>query len=196
MRGTLAVRVMLISILGIIPAYAGNTGGQGDVDIHFGDHPRICGEHLGVSAVERHHPGSSPHMRGTPVALLPPLVSMGIIPAYAGNTHHFLAEFYLARDHPRICGEHICSGSYVITVPGSSPHMRGTRVLSTSSGRNTGIIPAYAGNTVSIQIQAVIVWDHPRICGEHFMDGINMCATPGSSPHMRGTLKGMCTYLG
>ena len=36
-------------------------------------------------------------MRGTPVALLPPLVFMGIIPAYAGNTLRDYSNFVVSK---------------------------------------------------------------------------------------------------
>ena len=32
----------------------------------------------------------------------------------------------------------------------------------------TGIIPAYAGNTDSSGQTSTAWWDHPRVCGEHF----------------------------
>ena len=138
---------------GIIPAYAGNT-------------VRDAG-HRGAIR------GSSPHTRGTlpPRSLCCPLprdhprirgehrdvmrilpLSVGIIPAYAGNTGAWRspAEFVLGSsphtrgtpswaitslpitwDHPRIRGEH-------------SP-------LSIFHGMNTGIIPAYAGNTMRLR---------------------------------------------
>ena len=153
----------------IIPAYAGNTSRRGDSAIWSA--------------------GSSPHTRGTLVRQAGKMETgrdhprirgehrrphreehrrQGIIPAYAGNTHYSLEN--------------------IDTVPGSSPHTRGTRsTLRRSTSRS---------------------WDHPRIRGEH--DGIRRCtcriagiipayagntffeaiqnAQPlGSSPHTRGT---------
>lgn len=68
-------------------------------------------------------------------------------PAYARSTHSSGSTRRLARDHPRICGEH---EQYLIacsTVPGSTPRMQGTL-----SGLNAGraavlFTPAYAGST-------------------------------------------------
>ncbi len=50
----------------------------------------------------------------------------------------------------------------------------------------TGIIPAYAGSTVSGIAGHPTGWDHPRVCGEH--DGRNRSRGDrrGSSPRMRG----------
>ena len=165
-------------LLGIIPAYAGNT--------------RLS------CAVSGAHAGSSPHTRGTPWTRSPApswtrdhprirgehvarpmaqLLAVGIIPAYAGNTEE---EYYdkksgegssphtrgtpsassratsSTRDHPRIRGEHKARG-----------------VL---GNRGAGIIPAYAGNTKPV------------------FDSVNM--RRGSSPHTRGTpcTCASCTY--
>ena len=54
--------------LGIIPAYAGNTGWLGSWDTFQGDHPRVCGEHHTLPFSPSCHSGSSPRMRGTPTA--------------------------------------------------------------------------------------------------------------------------------
>ena len=51
----------------------------------------------------------------------------------------------------------------------------------------SGIIPAYAGNTITLSAMQAEYWDHPRICGEHMSSMLLCSSTPGSSPHMRGT---------
>ena len=91
--------------------------------------------------------GSSPRMRGTHMFGIGGQGGKGIIPAYAGNTLFYSTIVVSMGDHPRVCGEHICSGSYVITVPGSSPRMRGTLDWRGFQRVGDEIIPAYAGNT-------------------------------------------------
>ena len=86
MRGTLGCIGSIELLLGIIPAYAGNTGVPLNKVFHIGDHPRICGEHGKGRARERARSGSSPHMRGTLSVCAVPYRRRGIIPAYAGNT--------------------------------------------------------------------------------------------------------------
>ena len=83
--------------------------------------------------------------------------------------------------------EHICSGSYVMTVPGSSPRMRGTPFRHGLFAVPVGIIPAYAGNTASTIILRQGRGDHPRVCGEHAPADKAEAAVAGSSPRMRGT---------
>ena len=106
-------------------------------------------------------------MRGTPDQLDREGHGRGIIPAYAGNTARTRRSSIRPRDHPRICGEHSHSPSAMSVPGGSSPHMRGTPSHHAGLGYGGGIIPAYAGNTVSY-----------RPIRLHRM---------GSSPHMRGT---------
>ena len=147
MRGTPRLRCVTPSLSGIIPAYAGNTVIGAYIAPGVRDHPRICGEHMNVTGYQETPWGSSPHMRGTPQRPIPTTGALGIIPAYAGNTHTSNHRTCDAWDHPRICGEHHCSMLAVVFAVGSSPHMRGTHVTGAGTSYNSGIIPAYAGNT-------------------------------------------------
>ena len=74
-----------------------------------------------------------------------------------------------------------------MTVPGSSPRMRGTRGLDETAEILKGIIPAYAGNTRLSSRKGYPFGDHPRVCGEHASLLIAVSAGAGSSPRMRGT---------
>ena len=187
MRGTLGTFATQVPNPGIIPAYAGNTAVRNFFRYLYRDHPRICGEHGISDSSGGTRSGSSPHMRGTHAFNLANGLIGGIIPAYAGNTWADSPFCLRARDHPRICGEHAKHGNQVMSREGSSPHMRGTLAPLSSVTIFTGIIPAYAGNTMACRRLRRAHWDHPRICGEH--DGITVAVkqTPGSSPHMRGT---------
>ena len=111
----------------------------------------------------------------------------GIIPACAGNTG--VAGFTKARnrDHPRMCGEHPTNADDTKVNPGSSPHVRGTQHENSVLDRVLGIIPACAGNTVFQKASETMVWDHPRMCGEHFCMRRRTPLQMGSSPHVRGT---------
>ena len=115
---------------GIIPAYAGSTGGA-----HT---PSPTGR------------GSSPHTRGALHAERCSSRKTGIIPAYAGSTGSFVAARPWARDHPRIRGEHNGRFPAVWISDGSSPHTRGARVGDQLPQLLPGIIPAYAGSTYHI----------------------------------------------
>ena len=171
MRGTLRDAPWVAKGIGIIPAYAGNTLAMAILQALRRDHPRVCGEHEPVTPIFSHFPGSSPRMRGTRFGLSLKVLSDGIIPAYAGNTGNRRHRCYRWWDHPRVCGEHSCSWTPAATSTGSSPRMRGTLDQTGACDVAPGIIPAYAGNTAWLLPASFLVWDHPRVCGEHRCEG-------------------------
>ena len=65
--------------------------------------------------------------------------------------------------------------------------MRGTLDGGSPIWLLAGIIPAYAGNTRSASLRSEAPWDHPRVCGEHFIEQTDAPRIVGSSPRMRGT---------
>ena len=107
MRGTHGLKRRRIIIIGIIPAYAGNTRAETTSDYYNWDHPRVCGEHAAVLMLRMVCLGSSPRMRGTPRIHHIGALRGGIIPAYAGNTCVQSTPPPVSRDHPRVCGEHL-----------------------------------------------------------------------------------------
>ena len=85
-RGTHGEAAHLADHAGIIPACAGNT-----LALHRGahsprDHPRVCGEHLFTLPAGLEAAGSSPRVRGTRRLVVLTILTLGIIPACAGNT--------------------------------------------------------------------------------------------------------------
>ena len=152
---------------GIIPACAGNTGFEQKRRTLVVDHPRVCGEHCAAPPPWPISLGSSPRVRGTPHICNSGVIWRGIIPACAGNTLPSPAWRASARDHPRVCGEHVIRSAMNIMSMGSSPRVRGTLDKANHIAAALGIIPACAGNTKIF------------------------CASfpyrPGSSPRVRGT---------
>ena len=71
--------------------------------------------------------------------------------------------------------------------------MRGTPLKTFYDGRETRIIPAYAGNTSSAMLNSFSFRDHPRVCGEHQCPRGHISTSWGSSPRMRGT-RGLAVY--
>ena len=74
-----------------------------------------------------------------------------------------------------------------VSLLGSSPRMRGTRVVRDVQAPENRIIPAHAGNSVRQGHRADQAADHPRACGELDRRGTNGNRHRGSSPRMRGT---------
>ena len=171
---------------GIIPAYAGSTSPTRRRAAAARDHPRVCGEHHSRSADAARAMGSSPRMRGAPTATGLYGLQDGIIPAYAGSTPRPPSRSAWSGDHPRVCGEHFSESSAVTSRRGSSPRMRGALDRLCDGGSAVGIIPAYAGSTLSPASPSCRGRDHPRVCGEHQGLSWYPVASLGSSPRMRG----------
>ena len=89
-----------------------------------------------------------------------------------------------------MCGEQLIMISSFLTIPGSSPRVRGTVEADLSALRGEGIIPACAGNRPDREPSGFLGRDHPRVCGEQMIvrNGSNL--PMGSSPRVRGTVLG------
>ena len=112
-----------------------------------------------------------------------------ITPAYAGKRHPIFNIKYYWQDHPRVCGEKYsfnCKASFNL---GSPPRMRGKVPNSCHSALNYRITPAYAGKRNLHISKALTEQDHPRVCGEKPVIGIDTPSTPGSPPRMRGKVR-------
>ena len=68
--------------------------------------------------------------------------------------------------------------------------MRGSQAEKAVLLDTMGIIPAHAGLTPCSWQSAAHMRDHPRACGAHFSCAIFSAFIAGSSPRMRGSLKG------
>ena len=93
--------------------------------------------------------GSSPRVRGTLENIACFFKNLGIIPACAGNTAALTSACGGRRDHPRVCGEHYADDLPELAKEGSSPRVRGTRLVDGVGYLPRGIIPACAGNTTA-----------------------------------------------
>ena len=152
---------------GIIPACAGSTQVRLRRRPWTEDHPRMCGEHRSGFNALFFLTGSSPHVRGARKDSPLRRCHSGIIPACAGSTLTLAVSRSRARDHPRMCGEHLVGEFLAKTNEGSSPHVRGARRCDGVCACAMGIIPACAGSTRCHAPGHYGVWDHPRMCGEH-----------------------------
>ena len=78
---------------------------------------------------------------------------------------------------------------------GSSPHVRGARLVSVNQADDRGIIPACAGSTSTSIWASASPRDHPRMCGEHTPSPRLLRCSSGSSPHVRGALNRLWPQL-
>ena len=189
-RGTPGVPSADCTARGIIPACAGNTLRDLCQPSTKRDHPRVCGEHPPFLRKIASSPGSSPRVRGTRGRVRGGRGARGIIPACAGNTRQASRPILRDRDHPRVCGEHSFALGLRFDALGSSPRVRGTPTIGAEPQHLSGIIPACAGNTRGCSGRRSRSRDHPRVCGEHSYSRSSPPSSTGSSPRVRGTLRG------
>ena len=132
------------------------------------DHPRGCGENCSSCRDFHGVPGSPPRMRGKPSAAKTHGVYTGITPADAGKTDPGAWMRYQG--------------------VGSPPRMRGKLFLLSTSCCAFGITPADAGKTYRREMKKKELRDHPRGCGENFLQSHIQNVRTGSPPRMRGKL--------
>ena len=144
------------------------------------------GEHSMDAIWSSTHCGSSPHARGARLPRGERLAVPGIIPACAGSTASRVNAASLARDHPRMRGEHDDRTAQAVERFGSSPHARGAPRAAPPSAALAGIIPACAGSTSTGGRRPCRCRDHPRMRGEHNSTRTESPTSTGSSPHARG----------
>ena len=189
-RGTRWGREGLRNRYRFIPAGAGNTGERSSGRQPFPVHPRRCGEHAQVVGNRTARCGSSPQVRGTPCSSWTQDTSSRFIPAGAGNTSATVTTMALITVHPRRCGEHGVAREIPCLQIGSSPQVRGTHSISRQGKPLSRFIPAGAGNTQGRRCGLCADSVHPRRCGEHILRKDTGAPSIGSSPQVRGTLKG------
>ena len=111
-----------------------------------------------------------------------------ITPAYAGNTILIIYSPLFRQDHPRLRGEHTKKHLALICQLGSPPPTRGTLHTFQIYLADSGITPAYAGNTFCLFFDVFCIQDHPRLRGEHVVSFMCHRLFAGSPPPTRGTL--------
>ena len=151
----------------LIPARAGNTLSAALKCLMQTAHPRSRGEHVRVTNVGTGESGSSPLARGTPSHQEHFHGGGRLIPARAGNTRAPICPALARAAHPRSRGEHIFQRSLAAGHFGSSPLARGTRESVRKAVNVARLIPARAGNTITLDVAPNVTPAHPRSRGEH-----------------------------
>ncbi len=170
-----------------IPACAGNRLEQIRIHLHSPVHPRVCGEQGGIRRGSFLISGSSPRVRGTVTRTLTRQICLRFIPACAGNSPGFCVGHIQSPVHPRVCGEQMRSSTWLVSVRGSSPRVRGTEWYGTTNDAVARFIPACAGNSFQMALVIIHLPVHPRVCGEQQRHPLIIVLALGSSPRVRGT---------
>ena len=113
-------------------------------------------------------------------------MTVGIIPALAGNTWIADSPDEADPDHPRSRGEYENNTSNDVAQQGSSPLSRGIHPPARPVPHPRRIIPALAGNTHWYKLIKIRHGDHPRSRGEYWSPPPGADSWGGSSPLSRG----------
>ena len=146
MRGKAASEKNPNPSIRITPAHAGKRSRQICNRCESQDHPRTCGEKVGIMAKDKFARGSPPHMRGKVDNSFLSMPVHRITPAHAGKSRYRFRYTVPHKDHPRTCGEKVYDCFAFLRFKGSPPHMR--------------------GKVHTLHSVHKIIEDHPRTCGE------------------------------
>ena len=186
-RGTLRRQAFHKLTGRVIPACAGNANRWWPRPRSPAGHPRVCGERTSAPFASRMYGGSSPRVRGTLQRLLAFAPQHRVIPACAGNAASRRAPVRVHAGHPRVCGERFFRRNVPWGGRGSSPRVRGTRLIAAGNVIGARVIPACAGNANRPIKSPTLATGHPRVCGERPLRGHTAGTVAGSSPRVRGT---------
>ena len=176
-------------IVGSIPACAGEPSVHSRSKPLPGVYPRVCGGAAAAATFALRHVGLSPRVRGSRIHSLAHLVSLGSIPACAGEPPSQVPSIHLARVYPRVCGGAPVAGSFNSSRKGLSPRVRGSRKSLHQIAACTGSIPACAGEPLSSPTSPTIPRVYPRVCGGATYTVTDANSNSGLSPRVRGSPK-------
>ena len=109
-------------------------------------------------------------MRGKANRVIGLVGGYGITPACAGKSKEMMSEQSLIWDHPRVCGEKAAQLRAGFVGRGSPPRVRGKVPGQLHRFRLGRITPACAGKSFRLCPLDFQRWDHPRVCGEKFLN--------------------------
>ena len=174
--------------LRLIPAGAGQMPQTRGSHSSRRAHPRRCGADSATTCSYAVFDGSSPQVRGRLFAVPFLFLSVGLIPAGAGQMVQPPPCGTLPRAHPRRCGADTFTPGHATNAVGSSPQVRGRCRLRRHRLQLQGLIPAGAGQIRPSLARVRARAAHPRRCGADSAASRRSLGRSGSSPQVRGRL--------
>ena len=185
-RGNQAQGVPGLTPQGSIPACAGEPNTLPHTGPRPRVYPRVCGGTATAGLPPPPAPGLSPRVRGNPTSSGTPAITLGSIPACAGEPWLPQAGYSAARVYPRVCGGTQRRNTASLLVEGLSPRVRGNRPLGLRSVLSPGSIPACAGEPSPTPHPARARRVYPRVCGGTQYRMLLRRWFDGLSPRVRG----------
>ena len=124
-RGNRGMIVCAPTLKGSIPACAGEPRSIHARAPGIRVYPRVCGGTVGVGIIADGGRGLSPRVRGNQEDNLPCQLSLGSIPACAGEPQRFVGVRGARPVYPRVCGGTDCKRCDTGSPRGLSPRVRG-----------------------------------------------------------------------
>ena len=144
-RGNLPSASRRVRSRGSIPACAGEPRRRSCLTPAPGVYPRVCGGTRAVEAQPAGYEGLSPRVRGNLEFHRDRRVSVGSIPACAGEPGLLQLVDHYSRVYPRVCGGTDTPLPAMLVQSGLSPRVRGNRLVAVIVDGLLGSIPACAG---------------------------------------------------
>ena len=185
-RGKGNFHVVTHTEVGITPACAGKSYHTRHMFVIIRDHPRVCGEKKKGGSPEKSGLGSPPRVRGKDSESGSQAGTNGITPACAGKSLGRLPDETEPGDHPRVCGEKTAVCHDHASEVGSPPRVRGKARNNFDLEFEIGITPACAGKSRTMVTFPSFSRDHPRVCGEKYLQNVARYSGSGSPPRVRG----------
>ena len=185
-RGKLDDEVAGKTVGGLIPAHAGKTQSDVNVENDSQAHPRSRGENHDKAVPDALADGSSPLTRGKRCHPGRRQHDFGLIPTHAGKTKALEVSLRRCGAHPRSRGENTATLIRADDKKGSSPLTRGKRQRRKRPTNPQRLIPAHAGKTSQCARVGIAGWAHPRSRGENTFICQTSLQSVGSSPLTRG----------
>ena len=153
-------------------------------------YPRVCGGTAQPKSHTMRRRGLSPRVRGNPFLKAGGKVTVGSIPACAGEPSGPSSSSSRWRVYPRVCGGTARSSNYFVPVEGLSPRVRGNHLESVVAGEVEGSIPACAGEPRAGTPDVPALRVYPRVCGGTLTKRADRLHQYGLSPRVRGNRNG------
>ena len=187
MRGMPARTAFFCSSIGSPPHTRGKSALPPDGNLSLRSTPHMRGTVLFcVIPVGMPPHGSPPPVRGKGGRVMFTLSLSGITPAYAGKRSATKPRRTKRTDHPRACGEKLCTKDFIAPPSGSPPRMREKVEDKVREYKAQRITPAYAGKSATTTWARTVGGDHPRVCGEKRIHAGKAGCARGSPPRVRG----------
>ena len=165
-RGKACLDVIVCRNSRITPACAGKSYALHSRPPTVQDHPRVCGEKKIYDKPRELDEGSPPRVRGKEDDCRTHTGEAGITPACAGKSLGKILDVCVHR--------------------GSPPRVRGKELARVEQPDASRITPACAGKRSGQADDLASNEDHPRVCGEKYLDKNKKIRIVGSPPRVRG----------